>query len=787
MINMMKMKSTSNYNILFLRKIKELFLKKHDQKPNEANDRLNIYITEVALAILMAFIISLMFPRGQSYKFSGLKEGQIYTGEKIIAPFTYAINKTEEEYKRDQSQARKEVLPVFIRYDSICDAQYLNLQQFFNLLDTLLHSYSDSSLIVTPLNEHLNRYNIKPDENILKMLGKDNYLLNGNFHNRKHDLVSFQTSVLKLLREIYSIGILNIPKSEITAREGKISVLTGNEETVENLIYFNDEQEVKSVLVEKLRLLFANNEVKRNVGYNILVAFITPSIFYDKSDTDYRVNEAVALVPLATGMVLENEKIIDQYEKISKDQLAKLNSLSTEIAIREEGSSLYLSFLRYAGRFLMIALAITPLIIFLIFNRWRLLRSLKKVVLVSVIMILVSSLSYIINKFNPSPYLIPVTIASMLLTIFYDNRLGFIGTITLGVIIGGMKGNDFVVVVVSIITGLVAILSVAKVRSRSWLFKSILLITGANLITITIIEIMRYTSIHDLWSYWTYGVIAGSLSPILAYGLQVLFEYFFDMITDMRLLELSDLNQPLLRRLTIEAPGTYHHSIMVGNLAESAAEAIGANTLLTRVGAYYHDIGKIEKAEYFVENIQKAKNPHEKLSPNMSSLILTNHVRQGLELAQEYKLPIEVQNFIVEHHGTGLISYFYQKAVELNKDKDEEVDLTTFRYPGPKPHTKEIGIVMLADAVEAASRSLKDPSASRIKGLVNSIVTEKFEESELNECPLTLRDLNRIIESFQTMLLGVFHTRIEYPNQEEKFFPKNGKNGKKIKEKFSEN
>jgi len=271
--------------------------------------------------------------------------------------------------------------------------------------------------------------------------------------------------------------------------------------------------------------------------------------------------------------------------------------------------------------------------------------------------------------------------------------------------------------------------------------------------------------------YWFHGIINGFLSPFIAYGLQVLFEYIFDMMTDLRLLELADLNQPLLRRVAVEAPGTYHHSIMVGNLAEAAAEAVGANTLLARVGSYYHDIGKIEKPEYFVENIKKVKNPHEKLSPNMSCLILINHVRRGIEIAQEHKLPQEVQAFIPEHHGTNVMTYFYQKAIEMNRDND--VDISSFRYPGPKPHTKETGIVMLADGVEAASRTLKDPSPSRIKGLVTAIVHERFKESELDESPLTLRDLNKIIDSFQTVLLGTFHGRVEYPNQEEKFFPKN--------------
>ena len=266
-----------------------------------------------------------------------------------------------------------------------------------------------------------------------------------------------------------------------------------------------------------------------------------------------------------------------------------------------------------------------------------------------------------------------------------------------------------------------------------------------------------------------YGVMNGFLAPLFAYGLQVIFENIFDIVTDMRLLELSDLNSRILRKLAIRAPGTYHHSLMVGNLAEAAAEAIGAKALLSRVGSYYHDIGKIEKPEYFIENQIKSRNPHEKLSPSMSCLILTNHVRKGLEIAKEEKLPKEIRDFIAEHHGTNMMSYFYQKAEE--KVSVEEIDESNFRYPGPKPSTKETGIVMLADAIEAASRTLKEPSASRIRGMVKAIVQDRFKESELDECPLTLRELTKITDSFETVLLGTFHARIEYPDQDEKLTP----------------
>ena len=216
----------------------------------------------------------------------------------------------------------------------------------------------------------------------------------------------------------------------------------------------------------------------------------------------------------------------------------------------------------------------------------------------------------------------------------------------------------------------------------------------------------------------------------------------------------------------MEAPGTYHHSIVVGNLAEAATEAVGGNPLLARVGAYYHDIGKIEKPEYFVENQARGRNPQEKLTPTMSSLILLNHVRKGAEMARNYNLPKEIEAFIYEHHGTSLMSYFYQKAVE--QSDGEEISQNEFRYPGPRPKSRETAIVMLADAIEAASRTLKDPSPSRIKGIVEQLIDERFKSGELDESPLTLQDLSKIAEAFQKILIGIFHARIEYPAGKEK-------------------
>ena len=258
-----------------------------------------------------------------------------------------------------------------------------------------------------------------------------------------------------------------------------------------------------------------------------------------------------------------------------------------------------------------------------------------------------------------------------------------------------------------------------------------------------------------------FGILNGFLSAILTIGLLPYLETVFSVTSMVKLLELSNPNQELLRKLLVEAPGTYHHSIMVGNLAESAAERIGAHPLTVRVGAYYHDIGKLKRPYFFVENQLASDNPHEKIAPSLSALIITSHIKDGVEMAREKRLPPQIIDFIEQHHGDSLVKYFYSRALE--EDKEGNVNQETFRYEGPKPQSKEVALVMLADSVEVAVRSLQDPTQGRIEGMVRRIIKERLNDGQLDECDLTFRDLNIIAESFSKVLTGVYHSRIEYP------------------------
>jgi len=310
--------------------------------------------------------------------------------------------------------------------------------------------------------------------------------------------------------------------------------------------------------------------------------------------------------------------------------------------------------------------------------------------------------------------------------------------------------------------GSLGILLNTNTRKRNQLLNAGILIGILNFFVITLLGLYEGQHIQAVLKDALWGFGGGVFSSFFVMGLLHIFEIGFNITTNITLLELSDLNNPLLKELILKAPGTYHHSLIVGNLAEAACDSIFANSLLARVGAYYHDIGKIEKPEYFSENEHDAKSRHTQLAPTMSALVIIKHVRDGLELAKKHKLPASLMNFIQQHHGTGLIYFFYQRALEKVKDESylKEED---FRYPGPKPQTKEAAVILLADSVEASSRSLSDPTPAKIEALTQKIINNKFIDGQLDECELSLKDLNKISVSFTRILTGMFHSRIEYP------------------------
>jgi putative nucleotidyltransferase with HDIG domain len=359
-------------------------------------------------------------------------------------------------------------------------------------------------------------------------------------------------------------------------------------------------------------------------------------------------------------------------------------------------------------------------------------------------------------------YAIPFAFGAILVTLLVDTNLGLISSMMIACLIGLFYG-DIHLGAYALMGSLAGIYSIRQYKDRAAILKAGLTIGSVNAFSLIGISLLRQGPLGSYLALAGFALVSGILASALASMLLPALESIFKITTDIRLLELSNLNSPVLRRLSVDAPGTYHHSLMVGTLAEAAAESIGANPLLVRVGAYYHDIGKMLKPEYFVENQIFGINKHENLSPSMSCLIIASHVKDGLELAKEIGLAQKIRDMIPQHHGTRVMTYFYQKAKDSLDSKNQEVEEVDFRYPGPKPQSKEAAIIMMADSVEAASRTLSNPTPAQIQGMISRLIDAIVADNQFDECDITMRDIRLVKEGFFKILTGLYHRRIDYP------------------------
>ena len=369
---------------------------------------------------------------------------------------------------------------------------------------------------------------------------------------------------------------------------------------------------------------------------------------------------------------------------------------------------------------------------------------------------------YLLIKHNFPIYYIPFSLIPMLATLLFGNlELSLLITLASAVSIASFSGYPLQTIALSLTSGITSSILVLGARKRNTIIRAGILIAVFQVLTLIFMEHLRILLIERYLILFINGIV----SSIVVLGILPVFEYLFNTATNISLLELADFHHPLLQRLIQEAPGTYHHSLIVGNLSESACRTVGANALLARIGAYYHDIGKLQKPEYFSENQANEKNKHGSLAPTMSKLVIMNHIKEGVELAKKYRLSPSLTDFIQQHHGNSLVYYFYRRALE-NIEEDQDVKEEGFRYPGPKPNTKETAVVLLADSVEAAARALKDPNPGKIEELVHKIINNKFIDGQLDECELTLKDLEKISAVFIRLLCGIYHNRTSYPEGE---------------------
>ncbi|PUU94861.1 HD family phosphohydrolase [Halanaerobium sp.] len=487
---------------------------------------------------------------------------------------------------------------------------------------------------------------------------------------------------------------------------------------------------------------------------------IAANMFLNQEATASRRQEAISEVEAVEKTVRQGEIIVRKGDVVTEADIEILERLG----LQKGGINYY----NIAGRILISFILVLLLGFYFYKYQKDVWHDNSRLLLIELLILTVVFFAKIMTFFqNPFvDFMVPTAMASILLTVLISSDTALITTLFVSLLIAPIYDMNFNIVLTSFLAGLIGIFSVTRVKERGDIIRAGL---NVSFILIFLIGGLSLLQQNQDWTYllWSIGggIVNGLLVGVLANGLLPYLEDLFDMTSSVKLLELSNPSQPILKRMLVEAPGTYHHSVIVGNLAETAAEDVGADSLLARAAAYYHDIGKLKRPYFFSDNQFGGENPHDKTSPNLSALIIKSHVKDGVEMAEENGLPSKIIDIIKQHHGTNLISYFYQQALQDNKHDD--IEKKDFRYDGPKPQSKEAAIIMLADITEAAIRSknFNKNNHDRIEGFVRGLVKDKLIENQLDQSNLTLSDLDTIVKSFVKVLTGIYHQRVEYPDK----------------------
>lgn len=705
--------------------------------------RLLLVVPAVAATILL-------FPGvPEQSEYEGFEEGEVAPDD-LRAPFDFDVMKPAAQYEAERGRAREDVAAYFRFDDGVLPRALGRLDDFETKLLAAMQGLDRDTLDVL-----LRIGRLHPDLSERAQRA----LLKADVRDRVLDATrDFLTTVLQK-------GLADERSAERIAGTPLHMLLQGQTfSPVELRGTVLTPERANRQAQEFAQTRFSNSAVESEAFRLLVGSYLEPNVRYDRAQTEEIQEDHMALVTPVERRVLKGEIIIDGHKRVSAEGMRALESLREEIRIRKGESDLgWAGSLSGLGRVLITMAILAFCTVYLKLHRPRVYADSRRLLLLSITAVFIFVSAAVVLNVLQRPWLvIPVAAGSMVVSLLIDAQLGVFFTLVSVVIvaINADLGLDFLSA--SLIGGFTAVYAVKTVRHRYDLFRATLLVSMAYVFSVTAIGMVQGRLEMSLLTDSGWGVLNAFLSVVIAYLLIPVLEVVCQVTTDLRLLELSDLNRPLLKRLMLEAPGTYHHSMVMGTLAEAACEAVGANSLLGRVQCYYHDIGKLNKPEYFVENIAinpRARNPHDRLTPSMSCLILESHVREGVALGQTHKLPEPLLDAIREHHGTSEMSFFLEKARAINPD----VDRDDFRYPGPRPQTTETAIVMLADGVEASSRVLNDPRPSRIRNLVTRIIDSRVEAGEMDECDLTLSDLARIREAFVLVLTGMFHGRIRYP------------------------
>lgn len=707
---------------------------------------------KIIMLVVVSAMIGVLYPGEDLFDpFDVPRKGEIAL-DNIIAPFTITVFKTDRELE-DEKELIKLTIPLVIDHDSRAEeAAFRNLNYFLSLVDSL----SLDSGWVDNESEHVEIITQKFP--LLSPNAISQSLKRNDLHKVREDLLEIYNN------DIYKIGVL-LQLNAVPEMRNK-NVLIRKEDNG-NITY---RDELLDIVLANAKLLTALNKKydvdSIDVEYYYLIgrSFILPDLRVNIDEYNSRLKEEMNKISSVKEVVDEGSIIVRSGRKVHDRQERILQEMVNVQQQEAAKQGWFLNSLPAIARILLVLISLIMLYLFLYYFRKEIYYSNPKILALLLAISFQLLLIYIINQWELSAYLYPVAFLAVVVTILFDAEVGILSCIILALLLGIMHRFNFTLTFMTFVVGTVAALSSRKVRHRTQFFQIMLYISISSALFILLVENIKVTPQAEILTEMVYGLVNGFIVILLTIGLLPFFETLFGITTDITLLELSDLNNPLLKRLALEAPGTYQHSIIVGNISEEAAKAVKANSLLTRVGAYFHDIGKMEIPEYFVENQISIKSRHDSLTPSMSSIILSSHVKKGRMLGEAADIPDDVLNFIEEHHGTMVQSYFYDKAL---KQGDSEDCIDKFRYPGPKPQTRETGIAMLADAVEAASRTLDKPTPARIDTLIQRIINDRFQSGELDECPLTLRDLAKIKEAFAKVLMASFHHRVKYPQQKE--------------------
>ena len=670
----------------------------------------NSLIYKVFLFLLTTFLIVYLFPKGGKFKYE-FQKGKPWQYENLYAPFDFAIQKSEAIVKKEIEAVEKSSKVYFVADENVKEMVLESMEVKF------------------------------------REVVQDSMYLD--------ELIS---SAKNIIQTIYKNGFVEVGSESRVADENSIVVVRkGNE--IKNMPF---KEMVFSKDLFKLiqtEINDGSSSIYKDIVLNVLTEVVKPNITYDAKFTERALKEAVSSISYTTGFISSGQLIIFRGDIVEGEKLAVLNSLKEEFKSQIWTKNNY-SWIVF-GYTVLVALALLMLLLFLRKDRIEIFDDNTKVTFIFFnIILMVLLVTFTIRYRVDFLYVVPLSILPIILKAFFDARLGMFTHVLTVLLLGFVVPNSFEFIYLQIIAGIVTILTVSELHKRANLFISVGQITLIYMLTYFAFSIIHEGNIEQMnWNYFILFALNGVLS-FLSLFLIWMYEKLFGLVSDVTLLELSNTNTKLLRELNEKAPGTFQHSMQVANLAEAAANEIGANSMLIRTGALYHDIGKMVNPMYFTENQSTGVNPHDELPPKDSARIIINHTLKGIEIAKKHGLPDRIIDFIRTHHGTSLVYYFYKKASDGNLEGVEKSD---FQYPGPIPFSKETAILMMSDAAEAASKSLKTPTAQSIDDLIDKITAKQMEEGQFKNAAITFKEIETVKKVLKKKLKNIYHLRIEYP------------------------